>query len=266
MILAAHKYCYTVQVGARRVVPLLQDISFSVQAGERFAIVGPNGAGKSTLLKSICRILPYGQGEIRVAGKRVQDYSQKELARKLSYVPQAVLRNHGFTVFEFVLMGRYPHFSPFTTITSNDLQKVNQALEMTGMLPFVQRRMDTLSGGEQQKVMIAAVLAQEAEIMLLDEPAAFLDPYHQEQVYTLLEKICQETQVTIVEVTHDVNRAALGHERILGLRDGEVVFCGTPQEFMRQEVLYSIYGKKFELAKHPRNGRDIILPEVALCQ
>jgi len=162
-------------------------------------------------------------------------------------------------------MGRYPHFSPFTALKAEDLKSVRRALQLTGMQTFANRALSTLSGGEQQKVMIAAALAQAARIMLLDEPAAFLDPYQQDQIYRLLEIIHQETNLTIVEVTHDINRAALGHERILGLRQGKVVFWGTPDELMTPAVLFEIYKKRFQLAPHPENGHTIVFPEVTTC-
>jgi iron complex transport system ATP-binding protein len=239
---------------------LLDSVSFAVAAGERFAIIGPNGAGKSTLLKALCRIRPLSAGAVQWSGRPLALLAQKDLARQVAYVPQALTQPNGFTVREFVLMGRYPHLSPFSNPRKRDWQAVDQTLERTGMAGFSDRVLSTLSGGEQQKVMIAAALAQEAQVLLLDEPTAHLDPLQQEQIYTLLESARQRQRLTLLEVTHDVNRAGLGHDRILGLRDGRVVFLGTPEELMQPEALRRIYGKTFLLAPHPLSGRPMVLP------
>lgn len=239
---------------------LFEKVNFSVEAGLRYAVIGPNGAGKSSFLKMLCRILPLSEGTVFLSDKKIQDYSQKGLARWISYVPQSVPATNGFTVEEFVLMGRYPHLSPFTSLSQVDREKVASAIEMTGMQKFSQRRLETLSGGEKQKVMIAAAVAQEARIMLLDEPAAFLDPLQQDQVYALLETIRSQTNITLIEVTHDVNRAALHHDIIWGLRDGKVVFQGIPEALMQDDVLQTLYGKKFIFMNHPETGQRVVMP------
>lgn len=239
---------------------LLEAVSFAVAAGERFAIIGPNGAGKSTLLKALCRIRPASSGRVQWSGRFLAGLAQKDLARQAAYVPQALAQPDGFTVREFALMGRYPHLSPFSNPRRRDWAAIDQALELTGMAGFSDRMLSTLSGGEQQKAMIAAALAQEARVLLLDEPTAHLDPLQQEQIYALLESIRRSQGLTLLEVTHDVNRAGLGHDRILGLRGGQVVFLGTPEELLRPEVLNRIYGKTFELAPHPHARLPMVLP------
>jgi len=256
-ILEARRYSFGVEGKM-----LLDEVDLAVYPRARCAIIGPNGAGKSTLLKSFCRILEPGQGELRVAGRPVRDYSQRELARWLAYVPQAAGRDSLFTVRDFVLMGRYPFLSPFSSVRQEDRRAVEEALDCTGLRSFADRSLHTLSGGETQKVLIAAALVQGSRILLLDEPTAFLDPYQQDQVHELLERLHQDTGVTWVEVTHDVNRAALGFEQVIGLRAGRVVFSGAPEKLMNRETLLAIYGKTFTLAPHPANGRPMVLPEV----
>jgi iron complex transport system ATP-binding protein len=241
---------------------ILKDISLTVHEGEYLSIVGPNGAGKTTLLKCITRIHKGGRGNITVAGRKLEDYSQRELAVKVSYVPQADGRHAPFSVREFVLMGRYPYLSPFSPPSSSDTAAVREALEVTGTLEFSERFLGTLSGGERQKVYIAAALAQEARVLLLDEPTTFLDPKHESDIYRLLARINRERGVTVVSVTHDINSAVLTSRSVLALKRGAVAFNGPAEEFMNEEILQSIYEKSFSLMEHPRYGRTIIAPEV----
>ena len=241
---------------------ILRDVSFSVRCREYLSIVGPNGAGKTTLLKCLDRILTGGVGQIDVFGRPLDSYRQKDLARRLSYVPQADGRVFPFTVRQFVLMGRYPYLSPFSSVGKEDRHAVGQALELTGTRQFADRMLDTLSSGERQKVYIAAALAQGADVLLLDEPTTFLDYHHQAEVRELLARANRESGVTIVAVTHDVNRAVLDSDRIVAIRAGSVVFCGGPSEIMKPDVLEAIYGTSFLLVNHPRAGLPIIVPGV----
>jgi iron complex transport system ATP-binding protein len=241
---------------------ILKDISLNVKEGEYISIVGPNGAGKTTLLKCLDRIHKGGSGDIRIDGKPLDKYSQKELARKLSYVPQADGRISPFTVYEFVMMGRYPHLSPFSSPDKEDKDAVHDALTITGISEFAERFLRTLSGGERQKVFIAAALAQGAKVLLLDEPTTFLDPKHQTDVHRLLERANRERGFTVVSVTHDINSAVLTSRRILALKNGVVVFCGFVDKFMNNEILQKIYEKSFLFMKHPQTGKTIVAPEV----
>jgi iron complex transport system ATP-binding protein len=241
---------------------ILKNISFTVREGEYVSIVGPNGAGKTTLLKCISRIHKGGRGKIHVAGRDLLTFSQRDLAQQVSYVPQAGGQHAPFTVYEFVLMGRYPYLSPFSPPSAADKTAVNEALAVTGTSEFAQRFLGTLSGGERQKVYIAAALAQAARVLLLDEPTTFLDPKHESDIYRLLARINRERGVTIVSVTHDINSAVLTSRTLLALKGGSVAFSGSAEEFMKEEILRDIYEKPFELMKHPRYGRNIIAPEV----
>jgi iron complex transport system ATP-binding protein len=241
---------------------ILRDISFSVREGEYVSIVGPNGAGKTTLLKCVSRIHKGGRGRIAVAGKNLDAYSQRDLALEVSYVPQAEGRHAPFTVDEFVLMGRYPYLSPFSAPSPADIAAVREALEVTGTAVFADRFLGTLSGGERQKVYIAAALAQQSRILLLDEPTTFLDPRHESDIYRLLASVNRERGVTIVSVTHNINSAVLTSRTILALKSGAVAYCGPAEEFMNGNILEGIYDKPFERMNHPRYGRTIIAPEV----
>jgi len=239
---------------------ILRDVCFEVFRGETLAIVGPNGAGKTTLLKCLDRILVGGTGRIEVFGQPLESYRQKELARRISYVPQADGRVAPFTVEQFVLMGRYPHLSPFTSISRDDRRIAREAMQGTGVLPFADRPLTTLSGGERQKVYIAAALAQGAEVLLLDEPTTFLDYRHQAEIQTVLARANRESGVTMVAVTHDLNQAALAADRIVALQDGRVVFRGPAAGIMQAETLERIYGTPFLLSEHPQTRMPVILP------
>lgn len=230
---------------------VLKDLTFSVRRGEFLGVTGPNGAGKSTLLQCLLRLLPGHGGALRVAGRPLEKIPQRELARLMAYVPQADARSVSFRVEEFVLLGRYPHWSRFSGITDNDRRAIHDALEVTGTAPFARRPVSSLSGGERQKVFIAAALAQEAPVLLLDEPTTFLDPRHQADVCGLLRRLHRERGATIILVTHDINLAALCADRILALRDGAAAFWGPPAEFLKADVLQKLYGVGFHIFKDP---------------
>jgi iron complex transport system ATP-binding protein len=241
---------------------VLNSVSFNAKKGEYLSIIGPNGAGKTTLLKNIIRILKGGRGSMRIKDIDVTSYNQRELAKIISYVPQADGRNYPFRVREFILISKYPHLNPFSKITSEDEKEADEVLESVHMSRFKNRDMATLSSGERQKIMIAASLMQKAEIFLLDEPTTFLDPKHEEEIHRILKKLNKERNITILSVTHNVNSAVLLSDRILALKNGSVLYCGNSDNFMEQGNLSSLYDKEFELMTHPKKNIKIILPEV----
>jgi len=239
----------------------LKKISFSVLEGEHLSIIGPNGAGKTTLLKCLDRILTGGDGDIKLNGKALKNYSQRDLAKLMSYVPQADGRFFPFTVHEFIMMGRYPHLSPFSSINKTDKDLTFKVLKLTGTTQFADRFLNTLSGGERQKVFIAAALVQEAKIILLDEPTTFLDPKHQDEIHHLLRQLNHEYGLTIISVTHEINNAVHWSDRILALKEGGLVFFGRAKEIMNNEILEKVYEKPFLFVKHPQTGTPVIIPE-----
>lgn len=243
---------------------ILRDVSLSIAAGQYVSIVGPNGAGKTTLLKCLDGILAGGRGRIEIDGRPLRQYSRKELAKRVSYVPQADGPAPEFSVEQFVLMGRYPYLSPFSSIRRDDRQKALEALQLTGTLEFGPRLLRTLSGGERQKVYVAAALAQGADVLLLDEPTTFLDYRHQAEIRTLLARLNRDSGVTIVAVMHDLNVAVLESHQILALRAGRVVYDGPPDRLMHAAPLEQIYGTPFLLVDHPEAPTSAILPRPAL--
>jgi iron complex transport system ATP-binding protein len=252
---------YSLQLGGRTI---LKDVSLTVEKGDYLCIIGPNGAGKTTLLKCLDGIYRKGEGKIEIKGRPLKSYSQKELAKLVSYVPQADGASFPFTVKEFVLMGRYPYLSPFSPLSRLDKEATFAALEATGTMEFADRYLDTLSGGERQKVFIAAALSQGAEMILLDEPTAFLDPKHEEEICRILARTNHESASTIISVTHDVNQAILLSRRIVALKQGSVVFCGPSQEIVEPGILEQLYERSFRFLTHPETGRPFVLPELSL--
>ncbi len=243
---------------------VLDRVSFCVEKGGYLSIVGPNGAGKTTLLKNIVRILRKTQGAIKINGIDSHALVQRELAKMVSYVPQPDGSRYPFSVREFVLMGKYPFLNPFSRITKEDEREVETVLESVHMVQLKDRDMDTLSAGERQKVMICASLIQKADILLLDEPTTFLDPKHQEEVDTILNRLNKERKITVISVTHDINRAVLLGNKILALKDGRIVYFGTASDVMDENILRSIYDKDFKLMPHPHKNIRIIMPEAIL--
>lgn len=241
---------------------ILKDITITVRKGECISIIGPNGSGKTTLLKCLDRIYTAGTGGIRVDGKPLATYSRRELAQCMSYVPQADGNMLPFTVQEFVMMGRYPYLKAFSPPDSRDEEAVTRALALTGTTGFADRGLSTLSGGERQRVFIAAALAQEAGILLLDEPATFLDIKNQSEIHGLLESINREQGTTILSVTHDINAALLTSHRILALKDGSVAFWGDSEGLLDREVLRDIFEKSFLFVEHPGTGKKLVVTDV----
>lgn len=240
---------------------ILDGVTLDAGTGEFLSIIGPNGAGKTTLLKCLIRIHSGGTGEILLANRPLAAYRQRELARIVAYVPQGDGRELPFTVEEFVLMGRYPYQGPFAAITREDRLAVRESLELTETTVFAGRALDTLSGGERQCVMIAAALAQETRILLLDEPATFLDPKHTAGINAILRRVNRERGLTVIMVTHDINGAAMLSDRIAVLKQGRIATTGCPAAIMTNGTIESVYGTPFLFVPHPVTGQRLIVPE-----
>ncbi len=179
----------------------------------------------------------------------------------MAYVPQADSRMIPFSVEQFLLMCRYPYLSPFSPVSKKDQQAVQEAMLKTNTAEFAGRAISTLSGGERQKVYIAAALAQGANIWLLDEPTTFLDYHRQNEILALMAVANKESEFTIVAVTHDLNHAVLETDRVVALKEGAVVFNGLPGEIMKADVLKRIYDTSLLLVDHPRKKMPMIVPE-----
>ncbi|MFC1467511.1 ABC transporter ATP-binding protein [Verrucomicrobiota bacterium] len=238
---------------------VLKNVTLNIQRGEFLSILGPNGAGKSTLLKCICGILHDWRGKIELEGKPLTKYSPRARAQLVSYVPQSVTHRLPFTVFAFVAMGRYPHLSPFSTLSTADRTHIDEAIAAVGMQDFRERQMDTLSGGERQMVMIAAALAQGGNILVLDEPITFLDYRHQVAVMKTLQRLNQEKGFTIITVNHDLHSALQFSTKLAALKNGELIRHDAPSTFREEAFLQELYGTQFR--KLEFDEHELILPE-----
>jgi len=240
---------------------ILDRVSLTIHGGEYLSIIGPNGAGKTTLLRCLMRIYQSPPGAIRLEGVPVERIGQRALAKRISYVPQGEGRGSPFTVEEFVMLGRYPFWSPFAAMRADDRRAVREALDLTRIDRLAGRRIDTLSGGERQTAFIAAAIAQGADILLLDEPTTFLDPRHETEIRAILRRLNRELGRTILSVTHDINAAVLESDRVIVLKEGRVVFTGRPGEVMDNAVLSPAYGKEFIFVDHPTAACRVIVPD-----
>ena len=239
---------------------ILSDLSFSVAKGEYVSIVGHNGSGKSTLIKSIIGVIKRQAGSVEINEKPRDSYKRRDLARIVSYVPQKTSLELAISVEEFVLLARYPYLPPLTMITTEDREIAMNCLKLVEMCDFSDRMINTLSGGELQKVVVASALAQEPEIILLDEPVSFLDPKYQIEIYRLLHKINREQNITIIEVTHEINSAARFADKILALKDGKIIFFDESEKIMTEENLLEIFDTSFVIVDHPQLPGKLAIP------
>ncbi|MCB1246517.1 MAG: ABC transporter ATP-binding protein [Acidimicrobiia bacterium] len=221
-------------------VEVLHGVSLVVERGAWTGLIGPNGAGKSTLIKAICGAVDFG-GTIAVAGESVGARNGRRLARRLAYVPQRPVYPAGMTVFDFVLLGRTPHLGLLAAEGREDIAAVWEALSALDLLAFADRDVASLSGGETQRISLARVLAQEPEIVVLDEATASLDVAAQHEVLELIARIREEQGVTILSAIHDLTAAAQFCDRLALLDHGCVVATGTPNEVLTERVLRPVF-------------------------
>ncbi|MBW2109113.1 MAG: ABC transporter ATP-binding protein [Deltaproteobacteria bacterium] len=237
----------------------LQPASFVVRPGDILGIIGPNGSGKSTLLKLAAGVLPSQKGTVRLLEQDIRRLKRREIARTLGYLPQRVESHVGYTVQEIVAMGRFAHLRGGGFLCTHDMEVVSRCLELTDIVPLRQRRLSRLSGGERQRVLLASVIAQEPQVLLLDEPTTALDIHHQMRVFDILVELAQKGMGVVV-VTHDLNLASVFCEQVLLLQEGAVMHRGKPEDILTKEILEDVYGNGLETMIHPITGRPVVVP------
>ena len=242
---------------------ILDNLSFTLAKGEYLSVIGPNGAGKSTLLKCLMRVHEQGasRGNIRLKDRLLSEYDQRTLAALVSYVPQAGGWIPPFSVEELLRLSRYPYLSSGGALRKTDLEAVEKALCLTDMQTLASRRLASLSGGERQKAFVAAALAQETEMILLDEPTSFLDPKHTAELNRLVRVLNREHGITMLTVTHDLNHPLCMEGKILVLRRGRQLFFGQAQEILHGNILADAFNHQFICFQHPGTGRPTLLAE-----
>ncbi|MFT4229424.1 MAG: ABC transporter ATP-binding protein [Microbacterium sp.] len=243
--------------GGNRIV---DGVDLEIPAGRISVIVGANACGKSTLLKTISRLIPTQAGAVVLDGKRIDQIPTKELARTLGLLPQQPISPEGIVVADLVGRGRHPHQRLFRSWTPADDRAVTEALAATGVLDLADRAVDELSGGQRQRVWIAMALAQETDILLLDEPTTFLDVSHQVEVLDLLTDLNVARGTTIVMVLHDINLAARYADHLFALRAGRVVASGAPDAVVTSELIREVFALDALVIPDPVSGSPIVLP------
>jgi iron complex transport system ATP-binding protein len=238
---------------------VVDGVSFAVAAGEMLGILGPNGSGKSTLLRLLSGVLAPAAGSVSVHGHPLAGYSRRQLAQAIAVVPQETVIEFPFSVTEVVLMGRSPHLGGFAFEGDRDVEVARRAMERTGVLDLAHRSIHELSGGERQRVVLARALAQEASILLLDEPGAFLDIRHTVEIYDLLQDLQREGR-SIVSVLHDLNLAALYCDRVALLKAGRLVRLGPPAEVITYAALTDVYETEVYVDTNDITGAVNVLP------
>ncbi len=239
--------------------PILKEIDLQIKRGELIGLIGPNGVGKSTLLKLMMKIWTPTGGSIVLNQQKLEGWTQKMLARQVAYLPQNPVFESAFTCKEMVMMGRYPHLNRFQAESAEDDLIVREAMAQTETAHLLNRLITELSGGERQRVLMARTLAQEAQIILLDEPTANLDPHYQLDLLNLIESLI-EKGFTVMMAIHDLGLAARYAHRLVLLHQGKIVSDGHPEAVLTHDHLQSVYGIEAEVSRHPKTGRLFVVP------
>jgi iron complex transport system ATP-binding protein len=240
--------------------PALKDFSLEIAPGERVAVLGPNGSGKSTLLKILSRTLEPEGGEVILFGKPIQEYDRRSLCQQVAVVPQETHLSFPYTVTEVVLMGRASFQRPFGLETRRDLEVARATMELTDTWSIADRYLHELSSGERQRVILARALAQEAAILLLDEPTTFLDIKHQIQIHELVQQLSRQRRLTVIAALHDLNLASLYCPRLVLLSQGTRYASGAPKEILTEETIYQVYGARVRVERGITEDKPQILP------
>ena len=240
---------------------VLEDIDFSATAGDFIGVIGPNASGKTTLLKSISKILKPHTGVVLLNERDVYALKSTEMAKNLAVVPQESVISFAFTALEIVLMGRTPHLNRFEVESTKDLIIAKKAMQLTNSWHLCERPINTLSGGEKQRVIIARALAQEPKVLLLDEPTGHLDINHQIEILDLIKRLNKEEEMIVIAVFHDLNIASQYCQRLILLNKGRIFAAGRASDVLTRENIEKVYGIKVTVKQDDFSGRLLIHPQ-----
>ncbi|WP_323158468.1 Fe(3+) dicitrate ABC transporter ATP-binding protein FecE [Pseudomonas viridiflava] len=243
--------------GATRIV---QDLSFSPPPGKVTALIGPNGCGKSTLLKVFARILTPQSGSLTLDGKAYRDLSARDLARKVAFLPQVLPIPEGVSVRQLVAYGRSPHNSLWGRLSGADQHSVEQALQRMELETLADRPLSDLSGGQRQRAWLAMILAQDAAIVLLDEPTTYLDISHQVELLDLMRALSAEGK-TVITVLHDINQACRYADHLAVMQAGRLVASGTPGDVLNAELVCRVFDVQVQIMREPVAGTPMCIVE-----
>lgn len=238
---------------------ILRDITVALPKGKVTAIIGPNGCGKSTFLKAVNCMIPAAKGVIEISGRDVHSFSRKALSRKMAFLTQTHDLPQDVTVCDLVSMGRFPYRRLLSPLTKADKEAVDRAIEAVGLRAYRETVMQHLSGGEQQRAWLAVLLAQDAPILLLDEPTTYLDVRHQLRILKLLRRINETWGRTIVVVLHDMNQAYQYADEVVIMKEGTIVATGAPQDVLTPDMLRRVFAIDAEVIR-TQNGQPLIVP------
>ncbi|MEM7274703.1 MAG: ABC transporter ATP-binding protein [Actinomycetota bacterium] len=239
---------------------MVADLEVTIPVGEITVIIGPNGCGKSTLLKALARLLKPTEGTVFLDGKDIHRWSTRDVARRLSLLPQAPRAPDGVLVSDLVRRGRYPHQGLFDQWSAEDERAVGRALELTSMVELSDRPVDELSGGQRQRAWIAMALAQDTPLVLLDEPTTFLDMAHQVDVLELLRTLNETEGRTVVMVLHDLNQACRYASHLIAMADTTVIAEGPPQDVVTAAMVERVFGLACKVIDDPVSGTPLCIP------
>ena len=251
---------HSVSVGYGDTV-ISRDVTLDIPDGQVTTLIGANGCGKSTLLRGLSRLLPLSEGSVTLDGKKLGDYSSRELATRLSLLPQSPITPAGVTVADLVARGRHPHQSWLQQWSASHSAAVDEAMALTNVSQLRDRPVDSLSGGQRQRVWIAMVLAQDTDIVFLDEPTTYLDLAHSTDVLELVSTLNKEQGKTIVMVLHDLNLAARYSDNLVLMKDGSVTALGSPESTITPQALRDVFGLDSRVIEDPVTGGPLIVPE-----
>lgn len=234
--------------------PVLAQVSFDIEEGDSFGIIGPNGSGKSTMIKAMTGLLALNEGEIRFRGRSVKSINKKELARQIAVLEQEGIPSLAFSVEEIVAMGRYPWLKPFSDLSPRDQEIVQEVLKSLGLWEIRHQSVGTLSGGQRQLVSLARAMAQQPQVLILDEPTTYLDIGHQTLVMEHVRKWHVEQGITVVMVLHDLNLAAQYCSKLLLLEEGQVCSYGLISDVLKENIISKVYHTDVIMIEHPVLG------------
>ncbi|WP_296115260.1 ABC transporter ATP-binding protein, partial [uncultured Anaerococcus sp.] len=239
---------------------ILKDINLSIPKGKISVIIGSNGCGKSTLLKTIANLIEIQNGRVTLDDKNIKDYKLKDLAKDLGLLPQSPILPESITVADLIARGRFPYRKSFKPLSNEDLSVINRAMEMTNITDLADRFVDELSGGQRQRVWIAMALAQDTDILLLDEPTTYLDIAYQVEVLDILTDLNIKYSTTIVMVLHDINLSCRYADYLFAIKNGKLIAEGKPENILNDKLIKDIYNMEAKIITDPVSKSPMIVP------